>query len=338
VKAAVIYKPGDIQVVEVPRPTPKAGEVVIQVKACGVCGTEHTLFTGGYYANYPVVLGHEFSGEVVEVGPGVQSLTVGDRVTVDPNVVCHRCDYCRMGSSHLCENLQTLGIHINGGDAEYTVAPETNVYKIPDHLSYEEAAFCEPLACVVRGFEVGPVQLGDTVLVLGAGSIGNLVAQCALHAGASNLIVSEPIVYRRKVALANGATQVVDPTVQDVKEEVRKHRKIGADIVFECSGSPAVQAAAVTLVRKGGTVVLFGVSPKEAMIEINPFDINENEVKITGSFNNPHTQAQALELLATKKVCVSNLITNRVSLEMYPQVFDIFGKPDTLKTMVVMEG
>ncbi|MCL4396608.1 MAG: zinc-dependent alcohol dehydrogenase family protein [Chloroflexi bacterium] len=335
-KAAVIYSPGDVQVKELDMPAPGPNEVLIKVKACGVCGTEHTLFTGGYYANYPVVLGHEYAGEVVEVGKEVRDLKAGDKVTVDPNIVCHRCDYCRMGSEHLCENLVTLGITINGGAAEYSVAPATNVYRVPDSLTFEEAAFCEPLACVVRGLEVGPAQLGDTVLVLGAGSIGNLLMQCAAHAGAANIIVSEPVEFRRRLALENGATHVVDPTRQDVAAELKKIRRIGADVVYECTGNLAVQTSSPLYARRGGTVVLFGVSPKQGRIEINPFDINENELKLVGSFNNPLTQAQALELLATRRVRADNLVSHRVPLANYPRVFDTWDDPTRLKTMVVM--
>lgn len=337
-KAAVIYAPGDVRVVEIEKPTPKEGEVLIRVKSCGVCGTEHTLFTGGYYANYPVVLGHEYAGEIVEIGNGVKNFTIGDHVTVDPNIVCHKCDYCHMGSVHLCENLRTLGIHINGGDAEYSVVPETNVFKIPSNLTFEQGSFCEPLACVIRGFEVGQVKLGDTVLVLGGGSIGNLIMQCALYSGAAHVIVSEPLAYRRQIALENGATDVIDPTTQDVAVEIKKFNRIGADIVFECVGKPSVQSSAVSLVRKGGTVVLFGVSPRGKTIEISPFDINENEIKITGSFNNPNTQAQALRLLASQVIRVDNLITNRLALEDYPEALKMFGQPNTIKTMVIMEN
>lgn len=336
-KAAVIYGPGDVRVKDLPEPTPGPNEVLIKVRACGVCGTEHTLFTGGYYANFPVALGHEYAGEIVQLGPGVQDLKVGDKVTVDPNIVCHRCDYCRMKSEHLCENLVTLGITINGGAADYSVVPTTNVYRVPDTLSFEEAAFCEPLACVVRGMQVAPTQLGDTVLVLGAGGIGNLLMQCAAHSGATHVIVSEPAPFRRQLALKNGATCVVDPTSQDLAAEVKKIRRIGADVVYECTGNLAVQAACPQYVRRGGTIVLFGVSPKQGRIEVNPFDINENELKLVGSFNNPLTQAQALNLLASRRVRADNLVTHRVHLANYPKVFETWDDPARVKTMIVMD-
>ena len=241
-KAAVLYQPGDIQVVDMQSPEPGAGEVLIKIYACGVCGTDHSLFVGGFPATYPVIIGHEFSGVVAGIGAGVQNLAVGDRVTVDPNRVCRRCEYCRMGSEHLCENLSSMGVHIHGADAEFCVMPESNVYKIPDSVSFEEAAFCEPLACAIRGLELAHVRQGDTVLVLGAGGMGNLITQLASRAGAAQVIVSEPIQFRREKALENGATSVIDPTRQDVDAELRKIRRIGADVVFEVAGNLKLQA------------------------------------------------------------------------------------------------
>lgn len=334
--AAVIYSPGDVRVVDLDMPVPGPNEVLIKVAACGVCGTEHTLYIGGYYANYPVVLGHEFAGVVVEVGDKVNKFRPGDRVAVDPNQVCHKCDFCRMGSEHLCEDLRTLGITHNGGDAEYTVAAEENVYLLPDSMTLEEGAFVEPLACALRAFEVANIQLGDTVLVMGAGSMGNLITQCVALSGAAHVIVSEPIRLRRELALANGATHVIDPTTQDVDSEVRRFQRIGADVVIEVVGGLNAQASAVGYARRGGQVVFYGVSPKGGKIEISPFDINENEIKVTGSFNNPYTTAQAVRLIGARKIRVDNLISHRIPLESYNDVWKYWGGADTVKLIVKM--
>ena len=337
-KAAVIYNPGDVQIADLEIPTPGPNQVLIKVAACGVCGTEHTLYTGGYYANYPVVLGHEFAGVVVEVGEKVKNFAPGNRVAVDPNRVCHQCDYCQMGSEHLCENLITLGITHNGGDAEYTLADEENVYLLPNSMTLEEGAFVEPLACALRAFEVANIRLGDIVLVLGAGSMGNLITQCVALSGAAHIIVSEPIQLRRELALANGATHVVDPTTQDVDAEVRKFQRIGADVVIEVVGGLKAQASAIGYARRGGQVVLYGVSPKGGKIEVCPFDINENEIKVTGSFNNPYTTAQAVRLIGARKVRVDNLISHRIPLESYNDVWKYWGGPSTVKLLVTMNS
>lgn len=336
-KAAVLYKPGDVRLVEVNDPLPGPGEVLIRIMACGVCGTDHSLFVGGFPAIYPVIIGHEFSGVVAATGADVKNLSMDDRVTVDPNRVCHRCDYCRMGNEHLCENLSSMGVHIDGADAEYCVMPETNVYKLPENVSFEEAAFCEPLACAIRGLEMAHVRQGDIVLVLGAGGMGNLITQLAARAGAAQVIVSEPIHFRRERALENGATSVIDPLRQDVDAELRKVRRIGADVVFEVAGNLKLQTAAVYYARKGGQVVWFGCSPSDGKIEVNPYYVNDSELKIAGSFNNPFATARAVRMLSGKKVRVDNLISHRIALKDYLDVFKIFGGPDTLKLMVRMD-
>jgi len=334
VKAAVLYKPGDIQVIDVKEPEPGFGEVLIRIHACGVCGTDHSLFVGGFPATYPVIIGHEFSGVIAAAGGGVKNLKVGDRVTVDPNRVCHLCEYCRMGSEHLCENLSSMGVHINGADAEYCVMPETNVYKIPDSVSFEAAAFCEPLACAIHGVDLAHIRQGDVVLVMGAGGMGNLITQLATRAGAAHVIVSEPIQYRREKALENGATAVVDPIQQDVNAELRKIRRIGADVVFEVAGNNKLQAAAVNYARRGGQIVWFGCSPSENSISVNPYYVNDAELKILGSFNNQFSTAKAVSMLESKKVRVDNLISHQIALKDYLDVFKIFGGPGTLKLMV----
>ena len=337
-KAAVLYGPGNIRVQDVPTPSVGPGEVLVAVKACGVCGTDHSLFAGEYPGEYPVIIGHEFAGEVVALGEGVSDLAPGDRVTADPNRVCHACDYCRKGIEHLCENARSMGVHIDGANAEYALAPATNVFEIPDSLPYEQAAFCEPLACAVRGIEVGNPRLGDTVVVLGAGGMGNLILQCAAHAGATNIIVSEPLGFRRQIALDNGASCAIDPTRESVEDVVKATTRIGADVVFECAGNLALQASTISLVRKGGTIVWFGVSPQDGQVKISPFLVNEHEIRITGSYNNPFATARAVRLLASGAVRVDNLITHRIPLGDYCRVFDIFGGPDTLKLMVRMDA
>lgn len=342
-RAAVLYGAGDVRVEERPAPRPGQGEVLIRVRACGVCGTDASLYRGEYPAEVPVIIGHEFSGVIEELGPGAHSghgapgapgLQVGQRVTVDPNVVCHSCDYCRGGREHLCERVRSMGVHRDGADAEYCVVPAANVYVLPDGVSDEAGAFCEPLACAVHGVDLAGIRLGDTVLVLGAGGMGNLIAQCARDAGASRVVVSEPIALRRERALENGATHAIDPGRQDVAAEIRRLTRIGADVVFEAAGSPALQASTPALVRKGGTIVWFGVSPQQARVELSPFLVNENELRVLGSYNNPFATDRAVRLLGEGRVRVENLISHRVPLSRYLEALRLFGGRDTVKLMV----
>jgi 2-desacetyl-2-hydroxyethyl bacteriochlorophyllide A dehydrogenase len=274
----------------------------------------------------------------VETGEGATKFQPGDRVTVDPNKVCHACAYCQSGHEHLCENLRSMGVHINGANAEYCVMPETNIYPLPASLTYEEAAFCEPLACAIHGVDLAQVHVGDTVLIIGAGGMGNLITQCMTHAGAARVVVSEPIARRRDTARENGATHLIDPLTQDVRQEITQIKRIGADVVFEAAGNPATQQSCLNWVRKGGTVVWFGCSPQETLIEVNPFIINEHEVKISGSFNNQFATARAVEMLGNRKVRVDNLISHRIPLTDYLDVFRLFGGEETLKLMVTMDS
>ncbi|MHB1334820.1 MAG: zinc-dependent alcohol dehydrogenase family protein [Candidatus Humimicrobiaceae bacterium] len=333
-KAAVLYQPGDIRIEKRVIPQPKDDEILIQIKSCGVCGTDYALNQGAYPAIYPVIIGHEFSGEVFAVGRNVTKFKCGDRVTADPNRVCHKCYYCQSGNEHLCENLKSMGVHIDGAIAEYCVMTETNVYKIPNSLSYDEAAFCEPLACAIHGNDIANVKTGDTVVVIGAGGMGNLIAQCAKLSGAANIIVSEPIEKRRELALINGATYTIDPFKKDLEEEVKRVQSVGADVVFEVAGNNKMQADSILLARKGGTVVLFGCSPQDKVIEVNPFIINENELKIYGSYNNQFATARAVKLLGRGIIKVDNLISHYFKLEDYLDVFKVFGGPETIKLMV----
>ncbi len=335
-KAALIYAPNDIRLEEKDVQKPAAEEVLIKINTCGVCGTDDALNKGEYPANYPVIIGHEFSGEVVEVGSKVRNFKSGDRVTADPNRVCHKCFFCRSGQEHLCDNLSSMGVHIDGANAEYCVMLESNIYNIGNELSYEEAAFCEPLACAIHGTDLAKVKVGDTVLVIGAGGMGNLITQCVKISGAANIIVSEPIAGRRKKALENGATQAIDPMKSDVNTVVREIKSVGADVVFEVAGNPKAQTACPSYTRKGGTIVYFGCSPQESLIEINPFLINENEQKILGSFNNQFATARAVEMLISGKIRVDNLISHTFILKDYLDVFKVFGTPESMKLMVKM--
>jgi len=176
-KAAVFYGVKDLRLEEVPLRKLRSDELLVKIHACGVCGTDVHIYEGakGSATVYPpVVLGHEFSGEIVEIGNGVRQLKVGDRISVDPNIFCGQCHFCQKGNVHLCENLQAIGVTRNGGFAEYAIVPEKQAYKLPDNLSYEEGAMGEPVACCLHGIDLSGIKHGDKVLIVGAGTIGLL--------------------------------------------------------------------------------------------------------------------------------------------------------------------
>ena len=332
---AVLAAPGRVLVEQAPDPTPEPGEVIVEVHACGICGTDRAIFRGEYPINVPVVLGHEYSGVVVAVGEGVRSLSEGERVAVDPNVTCGACPYCRRVFPHLCANLVGLGIHRPGGFAQYAAVPAQNVYPIPDILPFESAAFAEPLACCVQGLNLAKVGLGDTVVILGGGPIGCMLLQLCRLAGAALIIVSEHRPARREIALELGADLVVedDEAVRAAVSECTED--MGADVVFEAAGRAAAAELALALVRRGGTVMWFGAPPPEDDVTVSPFLVNDSEITIRGSYNNPFTHAPALRLLSTGRVRVDLLATHSVSIDHVPEALEGSGFRAAGKVLVM---
>jgi L-iditol 2-dehydrogenase len=313
VRAAVFTEPGTIELTELADPRWAPDEVVVRVATCGICGTDRAIFRGEAFATLPVVLGHEFSGQVVEVGPEVTSISVGDRVAVDPNVVDGTCFYCRRGETNLCSGLTPLGITRPGGFAEFAAVPATNAYRLPESVSLEAGSLVEPLACCVRGTDQAAIRLGDIVAVLGAGPIGCLLIQLARLRGAGTILAAEPDPSRRGHAVAAGADQVCAP--KDTHAALAELRDPGAaDVVIEASGRAQAAEGAFSLVRRGGTVLLFGVYPEQEQIAVNPFRVNEDELRVVGSLNNPNTHQRAVDLLASRRVNVDGLITHRLGL------------------------
>lgn len=312
-RAAVFTGPGAIELTELGDPAWADDEVVIRVATCGICGTDRAIYRGEAPAARPVVLGHEFSGEVVEVGAAVTSLSVGDLVTVDPNVVDGTCFYCRRGETNLCSGLTPLGIARPGGFAEFAAVPAANAYLLPGTVPVQDGSLVEPLACCVRGIDQAAIGLGDVVAVLGAGPIGCLLIQLARLRGAGTIVSVEPDATRSGHAVAAGADRVCTP--QDARLVVAELRgDLGVDVVIEASGRAETAEWGFSLVRRGGTVLLFGVYPEHQQISINPFRVNEDELRIVGSLNNPNTHQRAIDLLASGRVNVAGVITHRLGL------------------------
>lgn len=312
-RAAVLTEPGAFELVELPEPGCAPDEVIVEVATCGICGTDRAIFRGEAPAGWPVVLGHEFSGVVVEVGAEVSGLAIGDRVAVDPNVVDGTCFFCRRGEVNLCSGLTPLGITRNGGFAEFCAVPATNAYRLPDSVSTEDGSLVEPLACCVRGIDQAQIGLGDLVAVLGAGPIGCLLIQLARIQGAGTILAVEPDAGRRDHALAAGADLTCGP--DDAVAVLAELRDPSADVVIEASGRTQTAEWALGLVRRGGTVVLFGVYPEQERLSLNPFRVNEDELRIVGSLNNPNTHQRAIDLLASRRVSLDGMITHRLDLE-----------------------
>ena len=313
-RAAVLQGVGEIEVRDVDEPTCGDGDVVIAVAYCGICGTDRSIFRGEYEVATPMVLGHEYSGTVTRTGPAVSRFRVGDRVVVDPNVVDDICFFCERGESHLCSALSPLGVGRNGGFAERSVVPERYLHHVPENVSLLEAALVEPLACCIRGIDQAQISVGDVVVVSGAGPIGCLLIQLARLSGAATILSIEPSTSRHDGARRAGADVVCAPA--DAATELSRVRaKVGADVVIEASGSLLAVESSFELVRRGGTVLLFGVYPQDQKIGVSPFRINEDELRVVGSLNNPHTHARAIELIASGRVSLADVVSHHVSIE-----------------------
>ncbi|WP_026487245.1 zinc-dependent alcohol dehydrogenase family protein [Caldanaerobius polysaccharolyticus] len=336
-KAAVFNGPGDIVVSDIPEPDIGDGDVLIKVKACGVCGTDLHVYHGGEGSapvNPPVVLGHEFSGEVVKVGHGVKTLKPGDRVAVDPNIYCGECEYCRTGKKELCERLKAIGVNYNGGFEEYCAVPAKQVYRLPDTVDFVSGAMMEPLACCIHGMDLAEVKAGDTVLVLGGGAIGLIMMQLARLSGAAKVVVSEPVEMRRSLALKLGADVVVNPIENDLKAALSISGISGADVVIECVGSKVTARQAFDVAKKGGRIVLFGVAAVNDEVVLKPFDVYQKQLTIKGSFINPDTNYRAVELLGSGRINVKDLVTHKFHIDDINDAFN--GKKDErIKTMIV---
>lgn len=333
-KAVVFLEPGKLVVEQ--RPIPEIGEndALVKVHACGVCGTDLHIFAGEHIVKFPVIPGHEFSGEIVAVGSGVTNVQVGDRVTIDPNIVCYTCAYCARGEIHLCENLTAVGVNYDGGFAEYCRVPAAQAYRVPDSVSLDEAAFAEPLACCIHGIDRARISPGSHVVVLGAGSIGLLMVQLARSAG-GRVLVSEPDEAKRHLAATLGAGVQIDPSRHDVQAELLQITGFGADVVIECAGRRETAELAPTLARRGGTILQFGVVSPHEMMQLSPYEVFYRELTICGSFVNPFTHARAVDMLASKAVDVMPLVTHRFGLDDAARALDTAGGRDAIKVQVV---
>lgn len=316
-KAVVLNQINDLQVTEIPTPQPGLDQVVIQVLACGICGTDRHIYKGEYPSAKPVVLGHEFGGRVTAIGSGVTEITVGDLVSIDPNIVCGRCEDCLAKRTAFCPELTALGVNINGGLAEYALVPKSQVYKVPQNLNPNYLAFIEPLACTIRGFDLANLKGGEKVAVLGGGVIGLLAVQLAKLANAKEIVLITRQAARREVALKIGATRAIDPNQEEVAKVLQ-----GMDVSFECAGSTITFQQAQSITRRGGSIIVLGLTAQGVEVPISPFDLVVNEHKIQGSFLNPHTQRRAADLVASGQLQLDPLISKVLPLAEVPALLN----------------
>ncbi|MCH6163425.1 zinc-dependent alcohol dehydrogenase family protein [Streptomyces marispadix] len=327
-RAALVESVGKVGLTTVPDPAPGPRQVVVEVAACGLCGTDLHIRQGEFAPSLPLVPGHEFAGEVVGVGREVTELAVGDRVAVDPSLYCYECRYCRTGHNNLCERWAAIGVTTAGGAAEYAVAPVANCVKLPEHVRTQDAALIEPLSCAVRGYDVLDSRLGAHVLIYGSGTMGLMMLELAKRTGAASVDVldlnAERLATARKLGCSAAAA-----TADELD------RPQGWDLVVDATGNANAIQDGLGRVAKAGTFLQFGVSDYATTATIEPYKIYNQEITITGSMAVLHSYERAAELFAGGVLDPDVFISDRLPLDDYPEALDRFAAGKGRKIVVV---
>ena len=333
-EALVLTGIKSLELKEIAQPEIKPDEVKIHTAFAGICGTDHALYAGlpgSAPAVPPIVLGHENSGVVVEVGSEVTNVKVGDRVAVDPNIYCGQCKYCRTGRPELCEHLSAIGVTRDGGFEDYFTAPASVVYPIPDNVSLKAAALVEPISCAVHGIQLLKVSPYQKALVIGDGFMGQLFVQILQAYGIHEVDLAG--IVDEKLAMAKdkfGAKRTFNTMAGD------KIPDSEYDFVIEAVGSPKTQEAAIEAAARGGQVLMFGVGGPDDTFEMNTYEVFQKQLTIQGSFINPNAFEDSLALLASGKVDVEPLISHELD---YATVEDFLnGKLGVVSKAVVKVG
>ncbi|MEM3044774.1 MAG: zinc-dependent dehydrogenase [Candidatus Bathyarchaeia archaeon] len=334
-----MHGPHDVRVDEVPVPEVSSGEILVRMKACGVCGTDVEKMHGKFIT--PPRLGHEVTGEVVEVGDKVENVQVGDRVFVHHHVPCYKCHYCRHGDYTMCKEFPETNLD-PCGFAEYFRVPEVNVargavLKLPSSIDFEKGTLIEPTACCIRGLSRSRLNVGDDALVIGAGPIGLTMVSLLRFYGAHTIIVSEVLDFRLRAAEEFGADYLVNPTLEDLKGKVLEATEgRGADLVITAFGGSKAIVQGLECVRKGGQILLFGAPPRGEILSYDVSKIFINEIRIIPSYSTTEIEtAIAAKLLDKYLKNMEKLITHRFPLGETPQAIEFASKgKDVLKVLV----
>lgn len=316
-QAARIVEPFQTEVVELSQPAIGPDDLLIQVKAAGICGTDIHILKGEYaFARFPMVPGHEFSGEVVAVGDNVTRFKPGDRVTADPNIPCNRCESCQRNEPNQCENLAVIGVTRDGAFAEYVSAPEAVTFPIGD-MSFSDAALIEPLACVAWGLQRVQIQAGNRVLIFGAGPMGALLAQAVSAAGASQVDITDVVPWRISVMEELGVTHALSP--DDLSKNAKAFAPQGYDVVVDATGVPAVIQQAVAYARPRGKIWIFGVAPDHATVQISPYEVFRKDLSIIGSFAVNRTFHESIMMIHSGKINLQPLVSHQLPIEDFQE-------------------
>jgi len=330
-KAAVLEQLHQLVVKEVPTPKIEDNSVLVRVKACAICGSDLRIYHyGNSRVETPAIIGHELSGDVVEIGKNVTKFAVGNRVAIGADVPCGECVFCEAGIGNNCQINYAIGYQFQGGFAEYILLNATTVHygpvhKIPDHLSYEEGALAEPLGCVLNALELSQIQFGDTVVIIGAGPIGCMIIEVARKMGASRIIVVQRSRPRLEMAKQFGADVYICSSEEDSVARVLKETNgLGADVIITSCPSPEAQIDAIHMAKNRARVNLFGGLPKGSTITLDSNIIHYKELFVHGAHGAmPRHHQKAIELLAAGTIDAKPFISHHFSLENINEAFAV---------------
>jgi len=332
-RAVVFPAPESVAVEYVDDPVCAPDEVIIQVSLAGICGTDLHIYRNEYMSSFPLIPGHEFGGVVAEVGGRVQDLRRGDRVAVDPNLYCNSCEFCRDQQNNHCLNWQGVGITRPGGFAEYVAVPARACYRLPEGLTDSQAAFIEPLSCVVHALNRLRVRPGDDVLIFGTGPLGLVLVQALRHSGAARVVAVGRRPERLALARQFGATEAI-LAGPGQHEALRGLAPRGFAIVIDATGAPSVIEQALDYLKPRGQYLVFGVAPMQATITLRPYDIFRNDWTIVGSFALCYTFQPAIAWLLNGVIDIGPLVSHTLPLADFPDALDMFARGETLKVQL----
>lgn len=339
-KAIVYDAPRSFAYRDVNEPSLENDDVLIRVKACGLCGTDLHIHEGEFGPRFPLIPGHEFTGEIAAVGSAVDGWRAGDRVVANCNRSCGHCFYCRRGQYLRCENLVAYGIQMNGGFAEFLRVKASDVFAVSS-LPWREAIMVEPTACAVHGVEVLAVKPGADVLMFGAGPTGQVLAQLLKMNGAASLTVAAPAGPKLALAERLSADRVVAVDRNDPEKHRRALKEISAngfDYVVEATGAPEMCAEAMRQTRRGGEVLIYGVYPERATFPVNPFDIFRHEITVKGSFAQINDFGRAVAYLESGQVKVGEIVSDEFELKDWDRALDNAWQRRGIKSVLIPPG
>jgi len=331
-RASVLVEPGLVRLDKRPVPQLEPGDVLVEIAAVGVCGSDVHYFHDGRIGDFiveePMILGHEASGTIVAVGSATSPDRIGQRVSIEPQRPCRACEHCKRGAYNLCTSMEFYATPpIDGAFAQFATIPSDFAHPIPDSVSFEAAALCEPLSVGIWSCQKAQVGPGSRLLVAGAGPIGIIVMQVAFAFGASEVIVADVVDERRAAAERFGATRTIDPRAVDIAAE-----ELEVDAFIDASGAAPAVASGVTAVRPGGHVVLVGMGADDMTLPVAR--IQQRELLLTGVFRYANTWPLAIELLRTGRVDLDGLVSARFALDEVAEALEAATRPDTLKIIV----